>query len=66
MEKSTVSSETIREPLKKKQKVNTNNVSWADSLSKNIIKSVTLEIGNPIDDGYDYIKQVHTMKELKK
>ena len=41
-------------------------VTWADSLSKNITKSVTLEIGNPIDDGYDYIKQVHTMKELKK
>jgi hypothetical protein len=36
------------------------NVTWADSLSKNIIESVTLEIGNPVDDGYNYIKQVNT------
>jgi hypothetical protein len=37
---------------------------WADSLSKNIIESATLEIGNPVDDGYNYIKQVHTNEEI--
>ena len=40
--------------------------SWADSLSQNIFESVTLEIGNPIDDGYNYIKEVHYNDELKK
>ena len=39
---------------------------WADSLSKNIFESITLEIGNPIDDGNNYIKQVITSNELNK
>jgi len=35
---------------------------WVDSLGEQIIDTVTLEIGNPIDDGYNYIKQVHNNK----
>ena len=41
------------------------NIEWVESLGKNIIKSVTLEIGNPMD-GYNYIKKVITNDELKK
>ena len=43
-----------------------NNINWVESLGKNIIESVTLEIGNPIEDGHNYIKKVITRDELKK
>ena len=39
---------------------------WVDSLGEQIVDTVTLEIGNPIDDGYNYIKQVHNNDEINK
>ena len=39
-------------------------INWVESLGGNIIESLTLEIGNPID-GHNYIKQVITKNELK-
>ena len=39
---------------------------WVNFLSKKIIESVTLEIGNPIDDGYNYIKEDHYNDDLKR
>lgn len=42
----------------------TDTTSWVNSLGKNIIASVVLEIGDPVDDGHNYINQVIHKEEL--
>ena len=54
------------EEYARKQKEKKEKPTWVGSLGEQIVDTVTLEIGNPIDDGYNYIKQVHNNDEINK